>query len=64
MSDLAPTIPSTPRRKAKSTTGSNGKPDTLQDLLHALQEMRGGDFSVRMSGDHLGIGGKIADTFN
>ena len=26
--------------------------------------MRGGDFSVRMTGDHLGIEGKIADTFN
>ena len=26
--------------------------------------MRVGDFSVRMAGDHLGIEGKIADTFN
>ena len=26
--------------------------------------MRSGDFSVRMTGDHLGIDGKIADTFN
>ncbi|MFN3655908.1 MAG: HAMP domain-containing protein [Pseudolabrys sp.] len=26
--------------------------------------MRAGDFSVRMSGDHEGIAGKIADTFN
>ncbi|BBZ93176.1 HAMP domain-containing protein [Bradyrhizobium diazoefficiens] len=26
--------------------------------------MRSGDFSVRMSGDYLGIDGKIADTFN
>ena len=26
--------------------------------------MRAGDFSVRMTGDHLGIEGKIADTFN
>src|SRR5947207_1433255 len=26
--------------------------------------MRSGDFSVRMTGDHLGIEGKIADTFN
>jgi HAMP domain-containing protein/CheY-like chemotaxis protein/signal transduction histidine kinase len=33
-------------------------------LLQALQAMRSGDFSVRMTGDHLGIEGKIADTFN
>ena len=38
--------------------------DPMQDLLHALQAMRAGDFSVRMTGDHLGIEGKIADTFN
>ena len=43
---------------------SNGKSDPLQDLLHALQAMRAGDFSVRMTGDHLGVEGKIADTFN
>ena len=36
----------------------------MQDLLHALQAMRAGDFSVRMTGDHLGSEGKIADTFN
>jgi HAMP domain-containing protein/CheY-like chemotaxis protein/signal transduction histidine kinase len=36
----------------------------LGDLLHALQAMRVGDFSVRMSGDRLGIMGKVADTFN
>src|SRR5207344_1984813 len=42
----------------------NGKSDPMQDLLHALQAMRSGDFSVRMTGDHLGIEGKIADTFN
>ena len=42
----------------------NGNPDPMQDLLHALQAMRAGDFSVRMTGDHLGIEGKIADTFN
>jgi HAMP domain-containing protein/CheY-like chemotaxis protein/nitrogen-specific signal transduction histidine kinase len=44
---------------------ANGKPDfPLHDLLHALQAMRVGDFSVRMAGDQLGIEGKIADTFN
>jgi HAMP domain-containing protein/signal transduction histidine kinase/CheY-like chemotaxis protein len=34
------------------------------DLLHALQAMRVGDFSVRMAGDDEGVLGKIADTFN
>ena len=36
----------------------------LQELLHALQSMRGGDFSVRITGEHAGLIGKIADTFN
>jgi HAMP domain-containing protein/CheY-like chemotaxis protein/signal transduction histidine kinase len=36
----------------------------LSELLHALQSMRVGDFSVRMAGDRLGLMGKIADTFN
>src|SRR3954469_24976027 len=38
--------------------------DQLHELLTALQAVRVGDFSVRMSGDRLGIEGKIADTFN
>src|ERR1700739_2410226 len=64
MSDLVPGAPSTARRTSKRKWEANGKPDPLQDLLHALQAMRSGDFSVRMTGDHLGIEGKIADTFN
>ena len=36
----------------------------LNELLAALQAMRSGDFSIRMSGDSIGIEGKIADTFN
>ncbi len=63
MSDLGSATPST-RRRAKLKPYSNGKPDPQQELLHALQAMRSGDFSVRMTGDHLGIEGKIADTFN
>src|ERR1700689_3496379 len=66
MSNLNPEA--TLRRVAKRRPPGNGKPDAkpdpLQDLLHALQAMRSGDFSVRMTGDHLGIEGKIADTFN
>jgi len=44
--------------------GLNGDAQGLTELLHALQAMRVGDFSVRMAGDRIGIMGKIADTFN
>src|SRR5712671_418033 len=64
MSDLDPGARSTLGRVAKRKSAPDGTPDSLQDLLHALQPMRGGDFSVRMTGDYLGIEGKIADTFN
>src|SRR6266403_1600679 len=63
MTDLGPASPSA-RRRSKVQPFTNGKPDPSQELLHALQAMRSGDFSVRMTGDHLGIEGKIADTFN
>ncbi len=42
----------------------NGSAAHSHELLRALLAMRTGDFSVRMSGDQLGIEGKIADTFN
>ncbi len=45
----------------------NGHVDGAFDqhaLLHALQAMRRGDFSVRLQGDQTGLSGKIADTFN
>src|SRR5437016_4595345 len=45
------------------TNGVNGT-GSHHELLAALQAMRVGDFSVRMSGDRLGLEGKIADTFN
>src|ERR1700759_682713 len=63
MSELGSVDPSA-RRRAKIKSFPNGKPDPSQELLQALQAMRSGDFSVRMTGDHLGIDGKIADTFN
>jgi HAMP domain-containing protein/CheY-like chemotaxis protein len=44
--------------------GLDGDAHGLTELLHALQAMRVGDFSVRMAGDRIGIMGKIADTFN
>jgi HAMP domain-containing protein/CheY-like chemotaxis protein/signal transduction histidine kinase len=64
MSDLdsGEATPLRPVPKRKSS--GDQAPDSRQDLLHALQAMRSGDFSVRMSGDQLGIDGKIADTFN
>ena len=64
MSDLSPGHLHRFAAPPKASQLPNGKPDPLQDLLHALQAMRAGDFSVRMTGDHLGIEGKIADTFN
>src|SRR3981189_3822717 len=63
MSDVGSVTPST-RRRAKTKPYANGKANPSQELLQALQAMRSGDFSVRMTGDHLGIEGKIADTFN
>src|ERR1700752_3401589 len=64
MSDVDSGPSSSVRRPAKRKPAANGNPDPMQDLLHALQAMRSGDFSVRMSGEYLGIEGKIADTFN
>src|SRR5258708_16241771 len=64
MSELSPGASHVSRRKPAPNATPNGQPDPLQDLLHALQAMRAGDFSVRMTGDHIGIEGKIADTFN
>ncbi len=43
---------------------SNGLADGMHELLHALQAMRIGDFSVRLPSDRTGLEGKIADTFN
>ena len=63
MRDLGSAAPST-RRRTKAKAHTNGRGDPSQELLQALQAMRSGDFSVRMTGDHLGIEGKIADTFN
>src|SRR3978361_283977 len=64
MSDLGPAASSATRRAAKPKSLGTGKPNPAEYLLHALQAMRSGDFSVRMTGNHLGIEGKIADTFN
>jgi HAMP domain-containing protein/CheY-like chemotaxis protein/signal transduction histidine kinase len=42
----------------------NGAMSFEHHLLHALQAMRVGDFSVRLAGDQDGLPGKIADAFN
>src|SRR5689334_14952639 len=44
-------------------TNGNGSSELIE-LLSALQAMRAGDFSVRMSLHHDGLAGKIASTFN
>jgi HAMP domain-containing protein/CheY-like chemotaxis protein/signal transduction histidine kinase len=49
---------------AKTAQANGSAASELHEFLYALQAMRAGDFSVRMSGDHEGIAGKIADTFN
>ena len=43
---------------------NGGEHEELRELLHALQAVRVGDFSVRIAGDQVGVMGKIADTFN
>jgi HAMP domain-containing protein/CheY-like chemotaxis protein/signal transduction histidine kinase len=53
-------------KSSEHLVNGDAQPDAhgLAELLHALQAMRVGDFSVRMAGDRIGIMGKIADTFN
>lgn len=47
-----------------STTNGNNATSFAYDLLHTLQAIRGGDFSVRMAGGHRGLAGEIAETLN
>src|SRR5215212_9218467 len=39
-------------------------PAELRELLHALQAVREGDFTVQLPGDWTGMYGKLADTVN
>jgi HAMP domain-containing protein/signal transduction histidine kinase/DNA-binding response OmpR family regulator len=54
--------------RRRQTGRANGADDhsilSLDELLDALQAMRGGDFSVRLPGSLTGRAGKVADTFN
>ena len=36
----------------------------LRELLAGLEAVRDGDFSVRIASGHVGLAGKLADTFN
>ncbi len=53
-----------PQPLGKAEPKPNGHAAELHNLLHALQAVKTGDFSVRMSGHETGLFGKIADTFN
>ena len=68
-SESLPTAPSINEVVASVSGNGHAAPATDGDafnlhLLHALQAMRVGDFSVRLPGDATGLDGKIADTFN
>ena len=57
------------RKNTGAANGGNGAQlDSneldVRKLLRALQAVRDGDFSVRLSGDQTGLVGKVADTFN
>jgi len=67
MSSIEEARPRAKRTRAKPApkAAMNGATTSHpHELLAALQAMRAGDFSIRMSGDQLGIEAKIADTFN
>src|SRR5215472_158647 len=63
-SSLAETLDTQANGKANGADLNGSGPRELHEFLAALQAMRVGDFSVRMAGDHTGIWGKLADTFN
>jgi CheY-like chemotaxis protein/signal transduction histidine kinase/HAMP domain-containing protein len=52
-----------PNETALGRANGHSQPD-IPAILHGLQAMSNGDFSVRLPGDWTGIEGKIADTFN
>src|SRR5205814_10184419 len=56
----------TPPRPPAAENGSRLKGERLDEkqLLAALSAFKRGDFSVRLPDDRIGLGGKIADTFN
>ena len=54
-SALAPTLPASEHGTDRGAeVALNGDAHGLAELLHALQAMRVGDFTVRMAGDRVG----------
>jgi HAMP domain-containing protein/CheY-like chemotaxis protein/signal transduction histidine kinase len=63
--DVAGSVARTSMVGAPTSVSRNGaQPSDLYNLLHALEAMRAGDFSVRMSTEHEGPLGRIAMVFN
>ncbi len=56
--------PSGPKSLRARNRDEKGEQERLGRLLQALQAVRGGDFSVRLPTDQVGLPGKIADAFN
>ncbi|HZT78873.1 MAG TPA: HAMP domain-containing protein, partial [Gemmataceae bacterium] len=56
--------PGAPPPVAPADGSDSVSPADLHALLHALQAVRVGDFSVRLPGERTGLAGKIADSFN
>ena len=56
--------PATSLKQTSARELRGSEASELRELLHALQGMRVGDFSVRMPGHQVGLMGKVADTFN
>jgi HAMP domain-containing protein len=67
MDESEPGVATLKSKRAGSHAGEgerNSNQKYLRNLLHALQAVRGGDFSARLSTDELGLAGKISDAFN
>jgi HAMP domain-containing protein/CheY-like chemotaxis protein/signal transduction histidine kinase len=66
--ETAPTgsTPPPEDRMVQFPTRSNAAPTpaSLSDLLQAFQRVKAGDFTVRLTAEHDGVMGKIADAFN
>jgi len=50
--------------KPSEYPSGNGSAPFEYELLYALQAIRAGDFSVRMTSEQAGVAGKIVDAFN
>ncbi|MPZ40094.1 MAG: response regulator [Rhizobiales bacterium] len=64
LGDKGPNSPSASAHLTEPKPAANGSTPFEYELLAALQAIRAGDFSVRMTGEQAGIREKIADVFN